>query len=182
MTEFIDIRDLYTSIASSVDDANRLLEKTAEDAEFSYAITELDFSVPFNELIIEKGRVGISLAKEKDKVSEARNLRFKVRFVPRTTIQKVKEEEGPAKPEAMVPDLLNTTLDDATAKIKAWGLELGNVSYDPTKRPAGHVVSQIPIPLTRAESGVKVDLVVAGEAPKPKPKKKAPPKKTEKES
>jgi len=178
MAEFIDIRDLYTSIASSVDDANRLLEKAAEDAEFSYAITELDFSVPFKELMVEEGRVEISLAKENDGVSEVRSLRFKVRFVPRTTVQKVEEEES-AKPGAIVPDLLNTTLDDATAKIKGWGLEVGNVSYDRTKRPAGHVVSQIPVSLTRAESGAKVDLVIAGEAPKPKRKKKAPPKSTE---
>ena len=56
MAEPIDIRDLYLSIASSLDDANRQLEKLAKDAEFSYSITELDFSVPFTSLIVEGGQ------------------------------------------------------------------------------------------------------------------------------
>ena len=164
MAETINISELYTSIAGSLDEANRLLEKSAEDAEFSYAVTELDVSVPFKELIVEEGKVGIALAKGDDKVSEASSLRFSVRFVPRTT--KVKEKEEP-EPEVIVPDLVKLSLKNASAKIKELGLELGKVSYDPTKKPVGRVLSQTPMPPARVHPGTKIDLVVSGTVIKP---------------
>ena len=169
MAETINISDLYTSIASSLDEANRLLDESAEDAEFSYAVTELDVSVPFKELIVEEGRVGIALANGNDEVSDARSLRFSVRFVPRTTkVKEIEEPEPEPEPEVIVPDLLKLSLKSANAKIKESGLELGKVSYDPAKRPAGRVVSQTPEPLTRVRSGSKIDLVVSGVVIKPK--------------
>jgi hypothetical protein len=180
MAEFIDLRELYTSIAGSMDEANRHMEEAAKDGDFSYAITDLEFAIPFNELTIKDKRVSISLARAGDQMSEARNLRFKVRFVPRVAVPEA-EKEVPDQPGAMVPDVFNKTLHEAEAEIKAWGLEVGSIRYDPTKEPTGQVVSQMPLPLTRADIGAKVDLVIAGEAPKPKPRKKAPPKEAEPE-
>jgi hypothetical protein len=93
MAKPIDIRNLYLAIAGSLNQANELLERAAKESEFSYSITELDFSVPFTALAVEGDRVEISLPDEKEKVSEIRSLKFKVRFVPRTTVTKGSEKE-----------------------------------------------------------------------------------------
>jgi len=180
MPEFIDLRELYTSIAGSMDDANRVMDKAAQDGGVSYAITDLEFVIPFTELRIENKAVNVLLAKAGDVMSEARNLRFKVRLIPRAAAPEVKNEE-PDRPKAKVPHLLNKTLDDAQAEIKAWGFEVGNIRYDPSQKPAGHILSQTPTPLTSAEPGAKVDLVIAGEAPKPTLRKKAPSKESKKQ-
>lgn len=171
MAEFIDIRDLYTSIVRSVDEANRLLEEVAGKQEFSYAITELDFSASFQEIVIEDERVKILLTEEGNQASENRNVKFKVRSVPRTIVQKTVEEEEEV-PGQIVPDVLNLLIGVATEKIKASGLEVGEIRYDPRGRPVGHVMSQSPAPLTRVVPETKVNLVVAGVAPEPAPRSK----------
>ena len=164
MDEFLSIGDLYASIAGSMDKANRQLERAGEDTELTYAITELDISVPFKELVVEGTNVGVLLPGADDIVREASRLRFSVRLVPRAKeLEEEKEEEQTGS--TLVPELLNEPLATARTKISEWGLELGKVRYSPRERPSGHIVSQHPLPYARVNSGSKVDLVVAGKAP-----------------
>ena len=165
MANKIDIRDLYLSIVKSLDSANQQVEEADKEAKraYSYAITDLEFSIPFNELNIdEAGKVDISLAGENEQVNSAQNLKFKVRFVPRVQTE---EEEEPPKEEVIVPDLLGKEYAAAVSLLEGVGLNVGKVTYNARYKPEGIVRGQSPDPKTKILVGEKVDLIVSGKAP-----------------
>lgn len=162
MAKKIDIRDLYLSVVNAMDDANRQVEAPDEEREYGYAITDLEFSVPFQEMDIDdKGVVSLSLAESGAAPDSTRSLKFKVRFVPRPQ----KEEEKPPQTNLIMPDLVRKNAEEAVKIIQEVGLLVGNIHYNPMEKPYGLVLAQSPDPGVSVTTGQKVSLVISGVAP-----------------
>ncbi|MBL27100.1 MAG: hypothetical protein CMM50_06060 [Rhodospirillaceae bacterium] len=61
----------------------------------------------------------------------------------------------------VVPDVIGLNRDEAQAKIEATDLKIGQVIQQPSTRPPGVVLAQVPAAGTRANPGTVVDLTVA---------------------
>jgi len=84
-------------------------------------------------------------------------------------------EPAPSSGE-LVPDVTGMPLAQAEGRLRAAGLQVGQLSYTIDGRsPAGTVVSQSQAPGTRAGSGAAVDLLVSQPAPSPAPPPQSPP-------
>lgn len=74
----------------------------------------------------------------------------------------VVSSEQAAEEIVVLPDLRNTNLEDAKARLAELGLTLGNVWQDTSYSvPQNHIISQNPPPGTRLALGERVDFVVS---------------------
>jgi beta-lactam-binding protein with PASTA domain len=71
-------------------------------------------------------------------------------------------------PWMRAPSVVGLPLDDARARLRAGGLEMGRVGYDPASlEPAGTVVAQTPAAGDSIRLGAGIRVVLAGENPNP---------------
>lgn len=155
---------LMSSVASSMARANKILTES-NDTDVHYVVTELEMSVPYSDVQLEKDEVLVDLDTETaDTVSE-RFVRFKVRPFPdiRQTAQRPQPGTKPT-----VPELKQKTLDESLMALHTVGVPMDRVviAFDPKADVPEGVISQYQVRTVPGTGEIdEIVLTVAGKPP-----------------
>jgi beta-lactam-binding protein with PASTA domain len=159
-TRVVRVHDLYLAFARALDLANRTLEE-GSSGDVSYAIVDTQIGVAYGDLFQSEGQVVLRLAEQGETVDATRYLRFTLRPMPgRATTDDATGENGPVT----VPDLVNTSIDDALSMLTGSGYRVGKIVYEIGQKPEGRVLAQRPEAGKEVKKGTSIDLRVSGES------------------
>jgi hypothetical protein len=82
-SEYIELRNLLLGAVKSMEAANLELDKKPASGDIAYAVTELEFSLDYRGLQLDKERFLIALPRPAESGPENRSIRFSVRLLPK---------------------------------------------------------------------------------------------------